>query len=311
MRIYETRKLLAEGILPRPAPTQDVEALRRRLEALRLGFVAEALPDLLRDAVAQKWSPVSFLDELLRWELERQNERRIAQALRISHLPTGQTISNFDFSFQPSVQRHQIETLSTCQWIADCRSLLIQGPPGVGKTHLAVALATQAIESGYSVAFYRIDELLHQLKCDVELAPNFRGRLKHRKYMASSLLIIDEMGFEPFTREQANLFFRVVNHRYGKGSVCITTNKGIAQWPQMLADDEALASAILDRLLHASHVLNIKGRSYRLKDLEAQLESCSSQNSAVEQSLSVPDSVPSSVAESCPSPLPPVGEAPG
>lgn len=265
MRIYDTRKLLAQGILPKPAPTQDIEALRHRLEALRLGFVAEALPDLLSDAVTHKWSAPVFLDELMRWELERQNERRIAQSLRISHLPAGQTISNFDFAFQPSVQRHQIETLSTCNWIAEQRSLLIQGPSGVGKTHLAVALATRAIEQGFSVAFYRIDELWHQLKQDKDLPP---VRLKHRKYMASMLLVVDEMGFQPFTREEANLFFRVVNHRYQKGAVCITTNKGIAQWPKMLADDEALATAILDRLLHASHVLNIKGRSYRLKDLE-------------------------------------------
>lgn len=127
--------------------------------------------------------------------------------------------------------------------------------------------------------------------------------------LASSLLVIDEMGFQPFTREQANLFFRVVNHRYGKGSVCITTNKGIAQWPQMLADDEALASAILDRLLHASHVLNIKGRSYRLKDLEAQLESSSSQNSAVVEGSSPASVVP--VAASCPSSPLPALEAPG
>ena len=269
MRIYDTRKLLAEGILPQPAPTRDVEALRRRLEVLRLGFVAEALPDLLSDAVKHKWNAVAFLDELLRWELERQNERRIAQALRISHLPTGQTVSNFDFAFQPSVQRHQIETLSTCSWIAEHRSLLIQGPPGVGKTHLAVALATRAIEQGFSVAFYRVDELLHQLKRDEALEPS---RLKHRKYMASMLLIVDEMGFQSFTRQEANLFFRVVNHRYQKGAVCITTNKGIAQWPGMLADDEALATAILDRLLHASHVLNIKGRSYRLKDLQETMD---------------------------------------
>ena len=265
MRIYETRKLLADGILPKPAPTHDVEALRRRLEALRLGFIAEALPDLLADAVKHKWHVVAFLDELLRWELERQNERRIALALKISHLPTGQTISNFDFAFQPTVQRHQIETLSTCSWIAEQRALLIQGPSGVGKTHLAVALATRAIEQGFSVAFYRIDELLYQLKHDEPLAPS---RLKHRKYMAAMLLVVDEMGFQPFTRQEANLFFRVVNYRYQKGSVCITTNKGIAQWPAMFADDQALATAILDRLLHASHVLNIKGRSYRLKDLE-------------------------------------------
>ncbi len=270
MRIYDTRKLLSEGILPRPEPTQNVEALQRRLEALRLNFVAEALPDLLTDAVSGKWNATTFLDELLRWELERQNERRIAQALRISHLPTGQTISNFDFGFQPSVQRGQIETLATCNWITEKHSLLIQGPPGVGKSHLAVALATRAIESGFSVMFYRIDELLYQLKKDAHLAPT---RLKHRKYMSSMLLVVDEMGFEPFSHDEANLFFRVVNYRYQKGSICITTNKGVAQWPRMLADDEALASAILDRLLHSSHVLNIKGRSYRLRELEQTLES--------------------------------------
>lgn len=279
MRIYETRKLLSEGILPKPAPTRDLEALRRRLEALRLPFVAESLGDLLTDAVEQKWNAVAFLDELLRLELERQNERRIAQAMRISHLPTGQTISNFDFAFQPSVQRGQIEALSTCQWITDHRSLLIQGPPGVGKTHLAVALATEAIQSGFSVAFYRIDELLYQLKQDADLAPT---RLKNRKYMASMLLVIDEMGFQPFSRQEADLLFRVVNYRYGKGSICITTNKGVAQWPAMLADDQALASAILDRLLHASHVLNIKGRSYRLKDLEDQLDAKGSTEPIVE-----------------------------
>lgn len=265
MKVSNTRRLLAEGILPKPAPTQDLEALRTRLRALRLGFVADALPDLVNDAVRQNWNAPRFLDELLRWELERQNERRIVQSLKISHLPTGQTISNFDFAFQPSVQRHQIETLSTGSWIAQHHSLLIQGPPGVGKTHLAVALATRAIEQGFSVTFYRTDELLHQLKRDRELPP---GRLKHRKYMAAMLLVIDELGFEPFTPEEANLFFRVVNYRYQKGAVCITTNKGISQWPAMLADDEALATAILDRLLHASHVVNIKGRSYRLKDLE-------------------------------------------
>ena len=160
MKVSNTRRLLAEGILPKPTPTQDLEALRTRLRALRLGFVADAVPDLVNDAVRQNWNAPRFLDELLRWELERQNERRIVQSLKISHLPTGQTISNFDFAFQPSVQRHQIETLSTGSWIAQHHSLLIQGPPGVGKTHLAVALATRAIEQGFSVTFYRTDELL-------------------------------------------------------------------------------------------------------------------------------------------------------
>ena len=117
MRIEQTRKLLSAGILPSPAPTQDIDALRERLLALRLCFAADALGDLLTEAVKTEWNAAAFLDALLRLELERQEERRIAQAIRISHLPTGPTIANFDFAFQPSVSRSQIETLSTCHLV--------------------------------------------------------------------------------------------------------------------------------------------------------------------------------------------------
>ena len=270
MRIDQTRKLHAAGILPKPAPTQDVDALRQRLDALRLVFSAESLDDLIQQSVKEDWNSTAFLDALLRLELERQEERRVAQAIRISHLPTGPTISNFDFAFQPSVSRSQIQTLATGQWIREGQGLLLQGPPGVGKTHLVVGLGLRAIETGFSVSFYRLDELMSQLKKDAELSP---ARLKHRKYMASNLVIIDEFGYQQLDREEANLFFRVVNARYGKSSsTAITTNKGIASWPSVLADDEVLAGAILDRLLHRATVLNIQGRSYRLKELDAQLQ---------------------------------------
>ncbi len=268
MRIEQPRKLLSARILPSPAPTHDVDALRDRLSALRLVFAAEALGDLLSDAVKQQSSAVDFLDALLRLELERQEERRIAQAIRISHLPTGPTVANFDFAFQPSVSRSQIETLATCQWIHDHQGLLLQGPPGVGKSHLVTALGMRAIECGFSVCFVHTDVLLHQLKKDADISP---ARLKHKKYMSASLLIVDEFGYQAFDREEANLFFRVVSHRYQRGSIAITTNKGIASWPEVLAGDEVLAGAILDRLLHAATVLNIQGRSYRLRDLEAEL----------------------------------------
>ena len=269
MKIAQTRKLHAAGILPKPAATDNIEALRERLEALRLTFCAEGLDDLLNQSVKENWNATSFLDALLRLELERQEERRVTQAIRISHLPTGPTVSNFNFAFQPSVSRSQIQTLSTCQWIREGQGLLLQGPPGVGKTHLAVALGLRGIETGFSVSFYRLDELMHQLKRDAELSPT---KLKHRKYMAVNLVIIDEFGYQRLTREESNLFFRVVNYRYAKGSsTAITTNKGIASWPSVLADDEVLAGAILDRLLHCATVLNIQGRSYRLKELDAQL----------------------------------------
>jgi DNA replication protein DnaC len=298
MRIEQTRKLLSAGILPSPAATEDVDALRERLLALRLSFAAESLGDLLTEAVKTQWNAAAFLDALLRLELERQEERRIAQAIRISHLPTGPTIANFDFAFQPSVSRSQIETLSTCQWIRDCQGLLLQGAPGVGKSHLAIALGMRAIESGFSVCFTRTDELLHQLKKDAEISP---ARLKHKKYMASSLLIVDEFGYQTFDREESNLFFRVVNHRYQRGSIAITTNKGIASWPEVLAGDEVLAGAILDRLLHSATLLNIRGRSYRLRDLESELATSQSHNST-------PSTEPITSGTSTPASLTPRGE---
>lgn len=270
MRIEQTRRLHAAGILPSPTPCDDVDGLGERLSALRLGFAAEAISELLSAAVKQQQSFAAFLDSLLRLELERQEERRVIQAIRISHLPTGPTIANFDFPFQPTVSRSQIETLGTGQWIRDGQTLLLQGPPGVGKTHLAIALATRAIETGFSVSFYLVDELLHQLRQDAELSPS---RLKHRKYMAANLIVLDEFGYEQLDRQSANLLFRVINYRYGKGSaIAITTNKGVASWPSVLAGDEVLAGAILDRLLHKATVLNIGGRSYRLKELDAQLQ---------------------------------------
>ncbi len=269
MKIAQTRKLHAAGILPKPVATDNIEALRERLDALRLVFAAEGLDDLLGQSVKEDWNATKFLDVLLCLELERQEERRVAQAIRISHLPTGPTISNFDFAFQPSVSRSQIQTLATCQWIRDGQGLLLQGPPGVGKSHLAIALGLRGIETGFSVSFYRLDELMHQLKRDAALTP---AKLKHRKYMAVNLVIIDEFGYQQLDREESNLFFRVVNYRYAKGSsTAITTNKGIASWPSVLADDEVLAGAILDRLLHSATVLNIQGRSYRLKELDARL----------------------------------------
>ena len=204
MRIEQTRKLLSAGILPSPAPTQNIDALRDRLSALQLSFAAESLGDLLSEAVKEQSSAAAFLDSLLRLEIERQEERRITQAIRISHLPSGPAVSNFDFAFQPTVSRSQIETLATSQWIADHQGLLLQGPPGVGKSHLATALGMRAIECGFSVCFVQVDELLHQMKKDADISP---ARLKHKKYMAASLLIVDEFGYQTFDSRGGEFVF--------------------------------------------------------------------------------------------------------
>jgi DNA replication protein DnaC len=247
----------------------DLDGTRGALERLGLVNAAEQLAAVLEAAVKEEMAPHRFLDRLLQAETAHRDERRIRTSLRLSGLPPGMTLGNFDFSFQPSVERSRIETLATCGWIREHETVLLQGPPGVGKTHLAVALGVKAIENGFSVVFFRLEDLLHALKQDAEVPPR---RLRGKKYLSAALLIIDEVGFQTMTRQEAALFFRMVSYRYQRGSVLITTNKAVKDWPEMLAGDEVMATALLDRLLHRCTVLGIKGRSYRLKELEKMLK---------------------------------------
>jgi DNA replication protein DnaC len=247
----------------------DLDVTRDRLDQAGLAHAAEALDTLLETSVKAKDAPHRFLDRLLEHELGHREERRIKTSLRLSGLPPGQTLGSFDFGFQPSVEKSRVETLATCSWIRERATVLIQGPPGTGKTHLAVALGVKAIENGFSVAFFRLDDLLHAMRQDAEVSPQ---RLRRKKYLNVSMLVIDEVGFQPMNRQDASLFFRMISYRYQRGSTLITTNKAVKDWPEVLAGDEAMAAATLDRLLHRSHVFNIKGRSYRLRNLEQLLK---------------------------------------
>jgi DNA replication protein DnaC len=251
------------------AARPEVDASRAKLLGLGLAHAAEALTEELSDAVKHDRPAHVVLDRLLGREVSARDERRVKTSLKLSNLPPGMTLGNFDFGFQPSIERRQVETLATCAFIREHATLLVQGPPGVGKTHLVVGLGVRAIEQGFSVTFYRLEELLHQMRQDAAASPQ---ALKRKKYFNVSYLVVDEVGFEPMSQTDASLFFRLVSYRYRRGSTAITTNKGVKDWPGILAGDEAMAAAILDRLLHKSVVLNVRGRSYRLQELEKVLK---------------------------------------
>lgn len=253
---------------PKKAPTVTLDPVATKLAALGLDYPAGCLPELVEHATREQLSALNFLDLVLTGELERKDERRVTTMLKLSGLPAGKTLEDFDWSFQPRVDRRQIETLATCSYIREKTNVLFLGPPGVGKSHLAAALGVKAIKNGFSVSHFVLDDLMHVLRADAATPP---ARLRAKRYFNSALLIIDEVGFRPLDRTEANLFFRLVSARYERGSIVLTSNKHVRDWPAVFADDEILTTAILDRLLHHVQVLHIDGRSYRLRELGALL----------------------------------------
>lgn len=250
------------------SPALTLEPLAAQLTALGLEHSASCLPELVERATREQLGPTAFLALILTRQLERKDERRVATMLMLSGLPTGKTLEEFDWGFQPRADRRQLETLATCSFVRERQNVLFLGPPGVGKSHLACALGVKAIKNGFSVAHFVLDDLLHVLKADAAIPP---ARLKAKRYLNSALLVIDEVGFRPLDRMEANLFFRLVSARYERGSMIVTTNKHVRDWPDVFAADEILTTAILDRLLHHVHVVHIDGRSYRLRELDALL----------------------------------------
>jgi len=174
-----------------------------------------------------------------------------------------QTIPNTGF-LTLLVDRAKIEELATCAFARRKENVLFLGPPGVGKSHLAAGLGVKAIKNGFRVHHYVLDDLMRVLQAEKTI-PN---RRRPRRYATSSVLIIDEVGFRPLDRQEANLFFRLVSRRYERGSLILTSNKNVGSWAEVFAGDEVLTTAILDRLLHHVHVVQISGRSYRLKELD-------------------------------------------
>ena len=232
------------------------------MHKLKMDYLPDNLDALCEQAARRELDYRAFLAEALATEWQGRHQKGLESRLKQARLPWVKTLEQFDFSFQPSIDRKVIRELSGGAFIERAENVILLGPPGVGKTHLAIALAVKAAEAGHRALFLTLEELMTRLK-RARQENRLEKQLQQLTY--PKVLIIDEIGYLPLNREEASLFFRLVARRYEKAAMILTSNKGFVDWGEVFSD-QVIATAILDRLLHHATTLNIKGESFRLKE---------------------------------------------
>ncbi|WP_343783430.1 IS21-like element helper ATPase IstB [Alkalibacillus silvisoli] len=243
--------------------TMTLEPLQKQFKTLRLAETAEYLPDLIRYAESKDWTYRELLTEMASYELKRREEKQIERQLKWAAFPAHTTLEMFNLNEQQTLSQKQIKQLSELTWVDQLYNLVLLGPAGVGKTHLATALGIEAINQGYQVMFITMEELIRNLKAEEFTR---KAQIRMKRIRNANLVIIDDLMFMAIDQREANLFFHLINDLHDKTSIILTSNKGPSEWGELLGD-QGITTAILDRVLHRVEVIQFHGEdSHRMKN---------------------------------------------